>query len=392
MQNWDKNTWKFFPAKQQPMYVDHQLVDQVVSQLSSTGQPIVDPKDIDLLLYKLGDVYESENEVLFHGGDCAETFESCNSKRVERDVVFLNSMSLIISSQVTIGRICGQFGKPRSCHFESGGIPVFRGDIINSVSDRNHCALNMLTAHQLMLDMVKYTESIYISHECLLLPFESSLVRNEYATSAHFLWIGDRTRQLNGAHVEFCRGIKNPIGIKVGPISDPEEIREIVLRVNPENIAGKVTVITRYGSGNVEQHLKRLIQKLKGLKVLWQCDPMHGNTVVRNGWKTREIDDIKHEIFETVQVHRAEGSRLHGIHLEATGADVIECVQDSNEEVVGDKYESVCDPRLNPEQTRDVLEFLKSTLTKNETSRCSSRTTTDTSFEHSRTNSEVSEE
>jgi 3-deoxy-D-arabino-heptulosonate 7-phosphate (DAHP) synthase class II len=281
-------------------------------------------------------------------------------------------MKMIIDSPFVIGRICGQFGKPRSTNIEvhpqHGHIPVFRGDIINSLSSRKHEPWRMIEAQKISKSMYSHLikaskDKIFTSHECLLLDYESSLVREWgflYSTSAHFLWIGDRTRDLNGAHVEFCRGIRNPIGLKVGPSADPIEIMHIIERLNPGMVPGKVTIITRFGVGGLGK-LRDLIQCLKKTKhpVLWQCDPMHGNTIQAGGLKTRRVDDIKQEILETLHCHWSYGTKLHGIHLETTGADVTECIGCGvGFKDLPSRYETACDPRLNPEQTKDVLQFL----------------------------------
>lgn len=327
-------------------------------------------KSIQQLREALRKVYESEDEVLIHAGDCAETFDSCFPSRVSRDASFISSLG----GSVTIGRLCGQFAKPRSqaieVHLKHGEIPVFRGDIINGYcpSERSADPARLERAYSLSSAMyevvVKYHPDVFISHECLLLPYEEALIRRcsvsnqAFASSAHFIWIGDRTRDLHGAHIEFCRGLANPIGIKVGPTSDALEIRECVKRLNPENTPGKLTIITRYGQGKVLSHLPQLIEQLHGLNVLYQCDPMHGNTVVlETGKKTRFVDAIKAEIAEVISAHRTMGSRVHGLHLEATGDDVTECMGVDVSDFSLPRYRSVCDPRLNPMQTRHVVDF-----------------------------------
>jgi 3-deoxy-7-phosphoheptulonate synthase len=358
----------------------------------------VEPDDIDELKQRLARLYESDSDLYLHAGDCAETFESCTTSRVERDVGFLSESSEELGSPgFVLGRICGQFGKPRSYSTElhpsssDHRIPVYRGDIINGVhhDSRTPDAHRMIKAHSICRSMSSTIQStprsprVYTSHECLLLPYESALVREaqnrKYATSAHFLWIGDRTRHLSGAHVEFCRGIENPIGIKVGPSANPCDIAEIVRTLNPDNELGKITIITRFGSGvNIRARLSDFIHAMKGLAVLWQCDPMHGNTVLLNEkYKTRYVRDILNEIHETVITHNMNQSRLHGIHLEATGGDVTECVDGTivREDEVPDRYETACDPRLNPEQTKIVLRFVADIVNSDKMSRLSTNTT-----------------
>ena len=331
---------------------------------------IVRYSDIQTLVSQLAELEDSEDGFLLHAGDCAELFETCELSRVTRDSKFTSDMGSIVNASIILGRICGQFGKPRSKATDDYGLPVFRGDIINGTctSKRDADPSRMRLAHSLSLKMYSALTDLFISHECLLLPYESALVRyhtdnTPYNSSAHFLWIGDRTRALDGAHVEFCRGLANPIGIKVGPSSDPLEISNIVRRLNPENIAGKITIITRFGKMQAHR-LPLLIAELKGLRILWQCDPMHGNTVQAGLFKTRYLVDIKEEIRETVHAHRMAGSRLHGIHLETTGEDnVTECVGGNvSLHDLPLKYLSACDPRLNPAQTREVLLFLNDIL------------------------------
>lgn len=372
---WHPESWKAFPAKQQPEYIDEEQVQAMTQELTRKCG-IVSIESIRKLSDRLASVFETSGEFLLHAGDCAETFESCTRERVNRDLDFLHTSAQSVPAKtVCIGRICGQFAKPRSapteCHPEHGHVPVYRGDLVNTthasarVSEPNR----MLTAYEKCKATIATVEAspIFTSHECLLLPYESGLVRlhndQYFLTSAHFVWIGDRTRDLHGAHIEFCRGISNPLGIKVGPSSDPAEIRKCIERLDPGNIPGRITVITRLGASNVRTQLPQLIDHLRGLKVLWQCDPMHGNTVQRGSRKTRYVDNILDEISDTVLVHNQMDSRLHGLHLEATGEDVTECigtgVQESGLHL---RYTSACDPRLNPAQTKEVIEHLSALL------------------------------
>ena len=376
---WRRDSWRTFPVNQQPAYHDASEVDEVLRDIG-LSEGLVDISSIRCLQASLERLYSSNNSMLIHAGDCAETFISCIDARITRDTNFISSLPF----SVRVGRMCGQFAKPRSNdlehHSQLGAIPVFRGDIINCLDprDREPCPFRMkkaLEVSRAMYDTVRSQSSdVYISHECLLLPYEESLVRdcsssgNPFLSSAHFVWIGDRTRAPGGAHIEFCRGIENPIGIKVGPTSDPREIRECIITLDPLNRPGKVTVITRYGAGNVGQHLPALIRELEGLNILYQCDPMHGNTIVVNGsMKTRLVNSIEAEIAEVVSVHKAMGSRLHGLHLEATGSDVTECVGvNVGIDDLAKRYESACDPRLNPTQTRHVVDFMYSLLGDND--------------------------
>ena len=379
MEGWHVRSWEGFPAAQQPDYEDLDSLSRVVSELRSSGEPVVDVDEIERLLDHLGRIsQDDECKIFVHAGDCAETFDSCNKDRVVRDLKFLSTIGFLAQSPFVIGRICGQFGKPRSSPVEdhpmAGSIPVFRGDIINSASpyDRTHDPSRMLTAHRLSRHMMEFLTKgedmpRFTSHECLLLPYESALVRtvgaHAYNTSAHFLWIGDRTRAIDGAHVEFCRGLRNPIGIKVSHTANPDEIVNIVKRVNPHNVPGKVTIITRFRASNQPDELIRTVRDSGCAPVVWQCDPMHGNTIQVGRRKTRRVEDIKQEIIHTIEAHQRNGTRLHGVHLETTGADVTECIGVGVDETgLEERYLSACDPRLNPTQTKHVLDFVKQLL------------------------------
>ncbi len=398
---WTPSSWRDMEALQQPRYDEEEEVDSIMESLKNSDG-VVDPSDIDELRRNLAEVYESDWKVFLHAGDCAETFASCTRDRVERDFHFLSDMSVELGSPgMVIGRICGQFAKPRSYdsephpHEPEAPIPVYRGDLINGLHyhSRQPDPHRMKTAHSICKELVSsipreagsiQPHSVYTSHECLLLPYESALVRTtvngcNYATSAHFLWIGDRTRKLNGAHVEFCRGIENPIGIKVGPSADPDEIANIIRMLNPDNKHGKITVITRFGaSSDIRSKMTALLMSTRGMSVLWQCDPMHGNTVLTSQFKTRHLHDIKSELKDTIAAHYLNHSRLHGIHLEATGAHVTECIDGIvvTSDNISTKYHSACDPRLNPDQTREILRFVFELVSGNKIDRLSTNTTT----------------
>ncbi|MEX2407815.1 MAG: 3-deoxy-7-phosphoheptulonate synthase class II, partial [Rhodovibrionaceae bacterium] len=334
---------------------------------------------------------------------------------------------------VKVGRIAGQFAKPRSAPTETiGGVelPSYRGDIVNGIEfeeaarhpdperllrayNQAAATLNLLRAfaqggfadlhkvHRWNLEFVsgsaqgaRYEElsqrideslafmeacgitpdtvpqlretDFYTSHEALLLPYEQPLTRIDsltgqwYGCSAHLLWIGDRTRQLDSAHVEFMRGIKNPIGLKCGPSLEPDELLRLIDALNPENEPGRLTLISRMGSDKVEQELPKLIRAVEreGRKVVWSCDPMHGNTVKSSsGYKTRPFDRILGEVKGFFAVHRAEGSYAGGVHFEMTGQDVTECIggaQAISDETLGDRYHTHCDPRLNANQALEL--------------------------------------
>jgi 3-deoxy-7-phosphoheptulonate synthase len=223
------------------------------------------------------------------------------------------------------------------------------------------------------------TVNFWTSHEALLLPFEQAMTRvdsitgEHHATSAHFVWIGDRTRQLDGGHVEFCRGIENPIGIKCGPTLKSEDLINLCNRINPNNEKGKITLISRFGSENVEKHLPKLIRSIKkeGLNVIWSCDPMHGNTIkATSGYKTRPFNNVVKEVKNVFQCHQSEGSYAGGLHIEMTGQDVTECTggaQKISDQDLSDRYHTHCDPRLNANQALELAFLISDEIKKNTT-------------------------
>lgn len=379
---WRRDSWRKCPIFQQPEYTDGKI-DPILDELRNS-EGIVDIESVYDVLKQLKSVWESNHLVFLQAGDCAETFESCFENRILTDSMLFSQLSQFLSPSpfappgFVLGRICGQFAKPRSCFLDNnidlGPIPSYRGDIVNSLDplgrDPNPARLKIAySLSKTCFNYIPKNQNIFISHECLLLPYEEALIRTSptsccsFASSAHMLWIGNRTRQIDGAHIEFCRGLLNPIGIKVGPESNPSEIRRCVELINPLNIPGKVSVITRYGVGGVEKHLSLLIDNLKGLNVLYQCDPMHGNTFLLGDLKTRHVDTVKEEIRQTVSTHSKNRSRIHGLHLEITGDNVTECVGVNvlpNE--VSLRYRTACDPRLNPEQAKEVVLFTRSLL------------------------------
>ncbi|MBZ0149795.1 MAG: 3-deoxy-7-phosphoheptulonate synthase class II, partial [Pseudorhodoplanes sp.] len=386
---------------------------------------------------------------LLQGGDCAESFAEHGANNI-RDFfrVFLQ-MAVVLtfaggSPVVKVGRIAGQFAKPRSSPTEKKDgkeLPSYRGDIVNGIEftpearipdprrqieayRQSAATLNLLRAfahggyanlasvHQWMLGFVKdspqsrrYMEladrisealgfmqacgldledqpelrstDIYTSHEALLLGFEEAMTRVDsttgdwYATSGHMVWIGDRTRQPDHAHVEYCRGIKNPIGLKCGPSLKADELIRLIDILNPENEPGRLTLIARFGSDKVGEHLPALVRAVKreGKAVVWSCDPMHGNTITSaSGYKTRPFDRILSEVKDFFQVHTAEGSYAGGVHLEMTGQNVTECTGGAraiSDADLNDRYHTFCDPRLNAEQSID-LAFLLAELLKKE--------------------------
>jgi 3-deoxy-7-phosphoheptulonate synthase len=385
---------------------------------------------------------------LLQGGDCAESFAEHGADNI-RDFfrVFLQ-MSVVLTfagSQpvVKVGRVAGQFAKPRSSDNETKGeitLPSYRGDIINGIEfdtkarvpdprrqvmayRQSAATLNLLRAfaqggyaslenvHRWMLGFVsdspqgeKYeslarriTETMdfmkavgitsetnhalretdfYTSHEALLLGYEEALTRVDstsgdwYATSGHMIWIGDRTRQPDHAHLEYCRGIKNPLGLKCGPSLTPDGLLELIDQLNPENEPGRLTLIARFGADKVGDHLPKLVRAVKkeGRSVVWSCDPMHGNTITAAGYKTRPFDRILKEVQSFFDVHRAEGTHPGGIHVEMTGKNVTECTGGARAitaEELQDRYHTHCDPRLNADQAIELAFLVSDLLKKN---------------------------
>lgn len=437
---WNPTTWETFPAKQQPHYPD-QIAHQTVLQQLSTLPPLVFPGEIDRLLVQLAQAGRGERFVL-QGGDCAEQFSACRHENIAGQLKILLQVSLILTygarrPVVRLGRIAGQYAKPRSSDTETIGdltLPSYRGDIINDPAPELHartpnpkrmlqayylaattlnCARGMISAGfadlhnaaawnlseienssrwpeyrailERLSDALAFMGScgvrsdtlgsvdFFTSHEGLLLGFESALTRKDpqsgryYNMGAHMIWIGERTRQLDGAHVEYCRGIANPIGIKLGPKVDHHEVMALLETLNPQKIAGKVTLITRMGRELVASALPGIVRAVhaSGHPVVWSCDPMHGNTRVTAGnHKTRDFGDILGELEACFRIHREVGSRLGGVHFEMTGDNVTECTGGAaqvTDEDLGRNYLTACDPRLNASQSLEMA-FLLSQL------------------------------
>lgn len=435
---WKPTSWQTKPIKQDVVYEDYSEVERALEQLENLP-PLVHPKEIEDLNERLRQAAEGKAFIL-QGGDCAELFDYCNQDKIEGKLKVLLQMSLVLiwGTQlpiVRIGRIAGQYAKPRSKLTEVvegyGEIPSFRGDNINGYdpSDRKpdpsrlvksyfHSAatLNFIRSalnsgfadlhhpfdwdlshvqkdsirerYQSVVDSIseglKFLSTVgadksstlqsvdfFTSHEALLLEYEQSLTRELkspkdgtnkwFNTSAHFIWIGDRTRQPDGAHVEFFRGVQNPIGIKVGPSTDTDELVKLLDIVDPDYITGRVTLITRYGAEKIESLLPNHIQAVRksGHKVVWISDPCHGNTKTspETKLKTRYFDDIFTEIRLALEIHKQNNSVLNGVHLELTGDPVTECIGGS--QALQDKdlvlhYDTVCDPRLSLSQSLDI--------------------------------------
>ena len=446
MKSWAPNSWRSLPIEQTPVYRDSGALTDVENQLAGFP-PLVFAGEARNLKRQLAEV-AAGRAFLLQGGDCAESFNEHSADNI-RDFfrVFLQ-MSVVMtfaagSPVVKLGRIAGQFAKPRSAPSEKKDgveLPSYRGDIINDIDftvtgrepdpqrqllayRQSAATLNLIrafaaggfanleNAHRWMLGFVKnspqseryqkladqITETLgfmraigldpehhpelrqtefYTSHEALLLCYEQALTRIDstsgdyYATSGHMLWIGDRTRQETGAHVEFMRGIKNPIGLKCGPSLTPDGLLRLIEALDPDNDPGRLTLICRFGADKIGESLPALVRAVarEGRQIVWSCDPMHGNTISAAGYKTRPFDRIMSEIRNFFAVHQAEGTYAGGIHLEMTGKDVTECTGGAraiSEDDLRARYHTYCDPRLNAEQAIEVA-FLVAELLKAE--------------------------
>jgi 3-deoxy-7-phosphoheptulonate synthase len=444
MNNWTPDSWRNFPILQQPNYTDAAAVARVEQQLGNLP-PLVFAGEARALKRQLADVTEGK-AFLLQGGDCAESFAEFNATNIRDTFKVLLQMAVVLTFAgscpvVKVGRMAGQFAKPRSADTETvDGItlPSYRGDIINDLDfteaarvpnpekliqayNQSASTLNLLRAfaqggfadlnkvHQWNLDFVGnsplgeryenlaaqidkslsfmkacgitaqtapqlHETSLYTSHEALLLNFEQALTRQDsitgdwYDCSAHMLWIGDRTRQVDGAHVEFLRGVKNPLGFKAGPTMKADDLLRLLDILNPENEAGRINIIARMGADNVTEHLPELVRAVKaeGREVLWSSDPMHGNTVKSStGYKTRMVDDVLREMKGFFDVHAAEGTYAGGVHFEMTGQNVTECMggaHDISAEDLHNRYHTACDPRLNADQALELAFLIADTL------------------------------
>ena len=444
MEIWTPQSWRSKPILQQPTYQDAAQVSAVEAQLGKLP-PLVFAGEIRDLHRQLAEVAQGK-AFLLQGGDCAETFAEFNANKIRDTFQVLLQMAVVMtfaggSPVVKIGRMAGQFAKPRSSDLETIGdvsLPSYRGDIINGneftaaarspdpermikAYHQSSSTLNLLRAfaqggfadlhkvHRWNLSFVKNSPlgeryqhlsdqidqaltfmeacginstttpqirstALYTSHEALLLGYEEALTRKDsltddwYNCSAHMIWIGDRTRQTDHAHVEFLRGVKNPIGIKVGPTTSSEDLIKLLDILNPENLAGRITLIARMGAKQITEKLPPLVQLVQreGRSVVWSSDPMHGNTITASsGYKTRSVDAILQEIKGFFQVHSAEGTHAGGVHLEMTGHNVTECIGGAyqiTEEGLADRYDTFCDPRLNGEQALELAFLIADTL------------------------------
>ena len=439
--SWTPSSWRNFPIKQQPTYQDKEALQNVEKELSGYP-PLIFAGEARRLKEKLAQAGRGE-AFLLQGGDCAESFSDFNAKNIKNlfklmlqmNMVFMYSMGKPV---VKVGRIAGQFAKPRSSDFEEiDGVqlPSYRGDIINSIEfteearvpnpdnmikayNQSAATLNLLRAfsrggladltkvHQWNLDFIKdnplgkrYDElstkiddamkfmaacglnsetmpqlhqtTLYTSHEALLLNYEEALTRldsdtNEwYDCSAHMLWIGDRTRDLTEAHIEYFRGIANPIGCKVGPSMGEDELIALIDALNPTNEEGRLNLIVRMGASKIREYFPKLLKRVKeeGKNVVWSCDPMHGNVEKSStGFKTRDFDNILSEVKQFFEIHQEMGTVAAGIHLEMTGNDVTECTGSTScsitDEGLASRYHTQCDPRLNASQALELAFML----------------------------------
>ncbi|MGH3770741.1 MAG: 3-deoxy-7-phosphoheptulonate synthase [Pseudonocardiaceae bacterium] len=374
-------SWRTRPAGQQPEWPDTAALRMVTARLS-TSLPLVLPSECDALKRRLGAVANGQ-AFLLQGGDCAESLDSATSQSLFNTVDTLRRMATILACAssrpvVTLARMAGQYAKPRSNPFEvRNGIelPSYRGDAVNGVQFSAAARmpdptrlLRTYHASAVTLNMIRAftAEQFFVSHEGLLLDYEAALTRVDpisgraYATSGHLLWIGERTRDLDGAHVEYFSTINNPIAVKIGPSTTPEILLQLIERLNPRQEPGRLTLITRIGAIKVRDVLPALIEEVTaaGARVGWVCDPMHGNTIsAPSGHKTRRFADILDEVSGFFEVHRALGTTPGGVHIELTGNDVTECVGGRARvsfEDLGSRYESVCDPRLNRDQSLEL--------------------------------------
>jgi len=443
--SWTPGSWRTFPIKQQPTYTDQQALRAVEKELSSYP-PLIFAGEARNLKEKLAAAGRGE-AFLLQGGDCAESFSDFNAQSIKNLFKLMLQMNMVLMYStgkpiVKVGRIAGQFAKPRSADFEEiDGVklPSYRGDIINSIEfteearvpkpenmirayNQSAATLNLLRAfsrggmadlkkvHQWNLDFIKdnplgqkYDElsnkidsamkfmsacgltsdimpqlqqtTVYTSHEALLLNYEEALTRLDsetgeyYDCSAHMLWIGDRTRDLNEAHIEYFRGIANPIGCKVGPSMGEDELIALIDALNPDNEEGRLNLIVRMGADKIGEYFPKLLKRVKDEKrnVVWSCDPMHGNVEKSStGFKTRDFANILSEVEQFFAIHKEMGTVGAGIHLEMTGNDVTECTGSTScaitAEGLASRYHTQCDPRLNASQALELAFMLSDTI------------------------------
>lgn len=444
MSVWTPNSWRDLPVKQLPTYPDLKALQNIEAELKQQP-PLVFAGEIRSLKADLARVSRGE-AFLLQGGDCAESFNEFSADKIKDTFKLLMQMAVVLAFSgscpvVKVGRIAGQFAKPRSSDTEiidGVELPSYRGDNVNSAEftaearipdpermlkayHQSSATLNLLRAfsrggfadlHQVhkwnqgfvsqspahekyealaaQIDQAlsfmaacglnsnntpQLSETtLYTSHEALLLPYEEALTRQDsltngwYDCSAHMLWIGDRTRQPDHAHVEFLRGVQNPVGVKVGPTTQVDDLKRLLEILNPENEAGRINLIARMGADKIADHLPQLVRAVNdlGVNVVWSNDPMHGNTVkASSGYKTRSVDAILSEMKSFFEIHNAEGSYAGGVHFEMTGNHVTECVGGAyqiTESALAERYITQCDPRLNADQSLELAFMIADTL------------------------------
>ena len=447
MKNWKINSWRNYPVKHIPEYPDKKELDGVLNKIKNFP-PLVFAGETRHLKEQLANVVDGK-AFLLQGGDCAESFAEFHPDNIRDTFKLILQMSLVLTYSaslpvIKLGRIAGQFSKPRSSPMENKNgveLPSYLGDNINGIDfteksrvpdpkrlfkaySQSASTLNLIRAfshggfadlkkvHTWNLGFIKKTPAgkkfkeledkiadalafmdacginsdfnrrlktvnFWTSHEALLLPFEQAMTRvdsttgEHHDTSAHFVWIGDRTRQIDGGHVEFCRGIENPVGIKCGPTLKSEDLINLCNRVNPKNEKGKITLISRFGHDSVDKFLPKLIRSIKkeGLNVIWSCDPMHGNTIkATSGYKTRPFNNVVKEVKNVFECHQSEGSYAGGLHIEMTGQDVTECTggaQKISDRDLSHRYHTHCDPRLNANQALELAFLISDEIKKN---------------------------
>ncbi|MET8851700.1 3-deoxy-7-phosphoheptulonate synthase class II [Amycolatopsis sp. NPDC004625] len=376
------------PAAQQPEWPDPARAARVAGQLHD-AEPVVAPAETARLAARLASVARGE-AFLLQGGDCAETFAGNTESHLLGNLRLLEEMADVLAAAaglpvVKLARMAGQYAKPRSNTVDARGLPVYRGDIVNApeptAEARTPDPRRMLRAHAHALeamDLVRKfcADDVHVSHEMLLLDYERAVLWAD-ATGpeprlssglAHFLWIGERTRQLDGAHLAFAELLSNPIGLKLGPSVTPEQAVEYVERLDPHRTPGRLTLVSRMGHDLVRDVLPPIVEKVaaSGHEVIWQCDPMHGNTRRSgNGFKTRHFDHVLDELAGFFEVHRALGTHPGGIHVEVTGDDVTECLGGSPGVAEADlpaRYLTACDPRLNAAQSVQLAHLVAELL------------------------------
>ncbi|MFE7927853.1 3-deoxy-7-phosphoheptulonate synthase [Streptomyces sp. NPDC057456] len=369
------------PTAQQPDWPDPAGV-RAVREVLRSAPPLVLPAEADRLTARLAEAAHGAAFVL-QGGDCAETFVGNTESHLRGSLDLLARMAALLTRAgglpvVRLARMAGQYAKPRSAALDAHGLPVYRGDMVNGLAatpaERAPDPARMLRAHAASAVTMNFVRAftggeVFTGHEALVLDYECALLRpgppgdrRPYSGSAHFLWIGERTRRLDGAHIGFAELLANPVGVKLGPTTTPEEAVEYVRRLDPDGVPGRLTLVSRMGHRRVRDVLPPIVEKVTALghPVVWQCDPMHGNTFVApTGHKTRRVDHVLDELAGYFEVHRQLDTHPGGAHLELTGDDVTECLGAGvGEADLPRRYETACDPRLNARQAMQVATLL----------------------------------